>query len=319
MSYVPRPLSEMSRSEPGKIDCDARSLRLGSAAYARDHYLVGELQTGLTIECSNSWESLGDRICGPSQAQVLILAGGLGDAHAGNSASRVAVESITRYLLEHPLGSEHGPQAAMAAAFAASQQELRQRRASPRESNSSATSVTMALVQWPDVQIAHVGDIRCLLYRRGKLQALTSIHTLGAKCSQANDSDWPAPSWRDVLWNAITGTERNAEPEFAQTQLTLGDALIMMTAPLAKAVSEMRLVNLLREDLAATDTCGRLLEAAQAGGCREEGAVLVVRFRSPQRWEQLQASQQATNDRGQRAGNGSSAKSSPGPSSPRFS
>ncbi len=257
---------------------------------ARDRFLMGELQPALRLLGPSTLGNPQQAIFGGAEAQLLILASGLGEATSGAVASALVVEVIARHLLECRSVRQSNRQAVLAAALASSQEGVRQRRALRGAAIPGGASVTVALVEWPDVWIAHAGDTRCFLYNRLRLRQLTSVHTLGARCGELGETDsWLASSWREILWNAITGAGRDAEPEFLQEKLSLGDALVLMTAPVAKAVSESRIATLLREDFSASETCRRLVELAQAAGYHDEGTVMVVRYRSPQRWEQLQS------------------------------
>lgn len=290
MSYVPRPLSEIARMQPGPMDWDAMH-DLGPQEIARDHYMLGTLRSPIRVQCTNLSASDFAAATGEtsSPAQVVVLASGLGPAvderHASYDAVEEAVQAIVQQFHQLPEGGDVD----LASIFAAAQQRVRRLpRYRPRDV--FGCSLAAAVVRWPQLQLAHAGDIRCFLYSRSRLHLLTSVHTLGARLSQPDGRDaWALPTWGDVLWNAITATGRDVEPELVDTRLAYGDALVLCTAPVAHAVSPRRIATLLREDRTAGETCRQLLELAKSAGCRAESSVAVVRFRSPERWQHMQS------------------------------
>lgn len=283
MSYVPRPLSEIARMQPGPMDWDAMH-DLGSQDIPRDHYLLGTLRPALRLQTSSvgSYESDTEP---SSPAQVILLACGLGPVIEHRHPSYDAVEQAAQNISQqfHGLTADQGVD--LGAVFAATQQRMRQLPRS-RYREAFGCSMAAAVVRWPHLQLAHAGDIRCFLYTRSRLHLLSSIHTLGARLSQPGSDDvWALPTWGDVLWNAITPLGRDVEPELVDVRLTYGDALVLCTAPIAHTVSPRRIATLLREDRPAGETACRLLDLAKNGGCRNEATVVVARFRSPERWQ----------------------------------
>lgn len=273
--------------QPGPMDWDAMH-DLGSQDIPRDHYLLGTLRPPLRLQ-SSSLGSYKSEAEPASPVQVILLACGLGPAIDQRHPSYDAVEQAAHVIAQQFHGLPQGQAINLAEVFAATQQRMRQLPRS-RYREAFGCSMAAAVVRWPRLQLAHAGDIRCFLYSRSRLHLLTSIHTLGARLSQPGGDDvWALPTWGDVLWNAITPLGRDVEPELVDVRLTYGDALVLCTAPIAHTVSPRRIATLLREDRPAGETARRLLELAKSGGCRNEATVVVVRFRSPERWQQMQA------------------------------
>jgi hypothetical protein len=55
------------------------------------------------------------------------------------------------------------------------------------------TTLTMALVLWPVLYVAHVGDTRCYLLRAGQLSRLTTDYTMAQKIAEGSGRDQPRP------------------------------------------------------------------------------------------------------------------------------
>jgi len=276
--------------QPGPMDWDAMH-DLGPQEIPRDHYLLATLRPSLQVQ-SSSLSGNGDEAESSPSVQVIVLACGIGpainDRHASYDVVEEAATGIAQRFCGPATANSSSGDADLAAVFAATQQRMRQMPRS-RYRESFGCSLATAVVRWPRLQLAHAGDIRCFLYSRSRLHLLTSVHTLGARLSQPDADSWALPTWRDVLWNAVTATGRDVEPEHVDLRLTYGDALVLCTAPVAHAVSPRRIAMLLREDRPAGETACRLLDLAKTAGCRAEATVVVARFRSPERWQQMQA------------------------------
>ncbi|HEX9691980.1 MAG TPA: protein phosphatase 2C domain-containing protein [Gemmatimonadales bacterium] len=126
------------------------------------------------------------------------------------------------------------------------------------------TTLTMALVTWPYLHVAHVGDSRCYLFRNNTLIQLTHDHTIaGALAAHgAIDADAIEQSpFAHVLANALGGHENGVKAEMCAVRLHVGDAVLVCSDGLTRGLTQAEIVKLLSAPHA---TSASLVEAAKA-------------------------------------------------------
>jgi PPM family protein phosphatase len=138
------------------------------------------------------------------------------------------------------------------------------------------TTLTMCLVLWPVLYVAHVGDTRCYLLRSGKLTRLTTDHTLAQKIATADAPVDPESQLNHVLWNSLGGSAEIPQPEMAKIDLELGDRLLLCSDGLTKHVSDEQIAACLSTEVPNPAKCARLVEYANAGGGSDNVTVVVA-------------------------------------------
>ena len=112
-----------------------------------------------------------------SHGWLFALADGLGGHQQGEVAARIAVEHLLAGFQKAPAGESHNSllpdlvQQANALVYQAG-------RKSARGGASMATTLVACALRFDRAVIAHAGDSRCYLIRRGQAIALTRDHTL---------------------------------------------------------------------------------------------------------------------------------------------
>jgi protein phosphatase len=143
------------------------------------------------------------------------------------------------------------------------------------------TTLTMALVLWPDLYVAHVGDTRCYLLRSGQLKRLTTDHTV-AQMVQANAAEpvHVASQLHHTLWNSLGGSEELPKPEITKLELELGDMLLLCSDGLTKHVKDEEISALLATEEPNAARCAKFVELANAGGGSDNVTVVVATARA---------------------------------------
>ena len=189
-----------------------------------DAYLIATLQRSMVVhdaspEAARGW------LPGSSAGTLLMVADGMGGQGGGEVASRVAVNAVASYLLnvmawptaqagvpaapESP--SSLGVSDQLSCALVVGDSTVKTtavNTATPR----MGTTLTMALVLWPDLYVAHVGDTRCYLWRSGHLRRLTTDHTVAQRVLEsATEPVQIASQLHHTLWNSLGGSARDSE------------------------------------------------------------------------------------------------------------
>jgi serine/threonine protein phosphatase PrpC len=254
-----------------------------------DAYLIATLQRSMVVHdacpaAARGW------FAGGSAGTLLVVADGMGGQGGGEVASRIAINTVASYLL-NVMSWTSG-------AVAPTQAPERESLPGVREQLSSAlvigdstvkdaaagtatpamgTTLTMALVLWPMLYVAHVGDTRCYLLRSGTLRRLTTDHTLAQKmASTAAIPLDPESQLNHVLWNSLGGSAEVPQPEVVKIELDLGDRLLLCSDGLTKHVSDEQIAAYLSADQPNAERCARLVDHANAGGGSDNVTVVVA-------------------------------------------
>lgn len=215
-------------------------------------------------------------------ACVFAVADGLGGAPDGDRASRMATRSLVRSMR----GDWSDPEAALRDAVLRAQAEIEEEveRHPPRFG--MGTTLTAALVIWPKVHVVHVGDSRCYALRGGRVERLTSDHTIAAQMDGAVPKIMEL-RWKKVLTNVVGGRSSDVLPEITSATLKPGDGLLLTTDGVTDALTDDMLFALTRPRGTAEDVCRRVIAGAQDRGAKDDLTVVYARFGRPPAWRRL--------------------------------
>ena len=129
-----------------------------------------------------------DNFCANRELGVFVVADGMGGHAAGEVASRIAVEEITRVLLHTREDDDwtwpdtFDPNLSLSSnklrfAINLANEKIRGTTLDRAECRGMGTTVVAAMIVENDCSIAHVGDSRAYLIRDGKIKPLTSDHS----------------------------------------------------------------------------------------------------------------------------------------------
>ena len=144
------------------------------------------------------------------------------------------------------------------------------------------TTLTLAASLGWDLLLAHVGDSRAYLFRRGTLHQLTRDHTLVRELYEAG-MILTALTATDHLRHALTrhlGANKGARPDVQRLALADGDCLLLCTDGLTDMVSEAEIGEVLAGGGASEAMSQRLVERALAAGGNDNVTVVVAQYRA---------------------------------------
>jgi PPM family protein phosphatase len=140
------------------------------------------------------------------------------------------------------------------------------------------STLTAALIVWPLLYVAHVGDSRCNLLRDGALIRLTTDHTLAQQfAEQSTGSTQQVPdAWHNILWNSLGGSNDLPRPQITKYQLELGDLVLLCSDGLTKHVSDPEITTILLRDGTNRTRCEQLIARANEAGGTDNITVVVA-------------------------------------------
>jgi serine/threonine protein phosphatase PrpC len=253
-----------------------------------DAYLIGTLHRSLIVHDATA--SAEGWFAGEPAGTLLVVADGMGGQGGGEIASRTAVNAVSSYLLNalpwakpssgsgDARDSLTGVRRGLFSALVASDQVVRTTGAKSGTPH-MGTTLTAALVLWPVMYVAHVGDTRCYLLRAGKLHRLTTDHNLAERLGP-DESRRNTDELQNILWNTLGASDELPRPELSKLDLLPGDTLLLCSDGLNKHVTDEKIQEVLDGGGSSRACCARLVELALDGGGTDNVTALVARLKA---------------------------------------
>ena len=249
-----------------------------------DQFVIASLRKSVKLRHSSlSDPELIDRL-GGLEAQLFVVADGVGGRPGGELASTLAVKTLLEYV-DEAVSCYHSLDIDQEQAFLA-QLEGAVQRAHERilaEHGSAgkgpATTLTMITLTWPRAYVVHVGDSRAYYFRSGKLRLLTRDQTTGEYMVDVGAWTEEQAARAKVaanLTSAVGGSEMT--PSVGLVDLEPGDMLLLCTDGLTKHLGDAEIGTVLAGSDSAEAMCRTLVDAALAAGGEDNVTVIVARM-----------------------------------------
>ena len=224
-----------------------------------------------------------------SDAKLFLVADGMGGHAAGEIASRIAVDSISEFILHTKEDDGTWPHAydehytrttnrLMAAVKLANTRVLEAMKKDARL-RGMGTTVVACMADEEKMSVAHVGDSRAYLIREGQLSRITNDHSWVFEQVQAGmltEAEAEKHPLRNVITRALGGALQ-VTPDASEIHAKPGDVFLLCSDGLTGMVPEteiLRVVTANSSDL--QKACQQLIDAAnERGGLDNVTAVLV--------------------------------------------
>ena len=228
-----------------------------------------------------------DSVALDPEANVAVLADGMGGYNAGEVASGMATSLVCSSLVQW-LSARAAPSATTARELAQAMGRCVEQAnraifdASNTNPQYSGMGTTLAMVAMASghLVVGHVGDSRVYRLRGGQLQRLTRDHSLLQEQLDAGLIT-PAQAARSTNRNLVTralGVEAEVTLEARDHSLMQEDLLLLCSDGLTDMVDDEGICDLLCHTHASLqDACQALVDAANAAGGRDNISVVLVR------------------------------------------
>jgi serine/threonine protein phosphatase PrpC/DNA-binding beta-propeller fold protein YncE len=229
-----------------------------------------------------------DRWAADPALRLYLVADGVGSSTHGDRAAERVVELLPTYVARHLAGPGVGEAEAPARFGQAVVKLSEDLYAHSRRTESSLaganTTVVATLIVGSRAVIAHLGDSRAYLYRHGRMQRLTSDHTIVQAVIDAGELSVEEAAHhpnRSVLTRHVLMAPP-ARPDVSVLDLQPGDRILLCSDGLHGLVNDEALAAILTDHPDPADACRALIDAAnQAGGTDNITAVVVDAGRAP--------------------------------------
>jgi protein phosphatase len=219
---------------------------------------------------------------------VFVVCDGMGGRAAGEVASTMAVNTLVEYFQASAgegqgSGSsiDHSDSAtALADAIAFANDRIRQAAANTPTQFGMGSTIVAALWNRDAFSIAHVGDSRIYLIRRGKIQQLTNDHSLVMEevrnglmsLEEARDS-----ANQNIILRAL-GAEDSVQPDLAHVPVEAHDILLLTTDGLVRYVDDPRILEMIESTSTLEEACDSLIQSAKDAGGSDNITCLLIRI-----------------------------------------
>ncbi|HEX6575935.1 MAG TPA: protein phosphatase 2C domain-containing protein [Gemmatimonadaceae bacterium] len=249
-----------------------------------DHFLICALKKKVEVY-HTSLPNPQDITQNQRVAMMALVADGVGGARAGEEASRIALEHVTRYVteaLECYYTSDPNDDrqfiGELGEAALKVHSEIAVESATDPARHGMATTLTLWLGIWPNAYLLQVGDSRCYSYRKGELIQMSRDQTMAEEFVQQgvfSRDDAAFKRWANVLSSAIGGPQ--AAPTVTKVPQSWDSIGMMCSDGLTRHVSDARIKEVLGSIRSAKEGCERLLQDALDAGGEDNITVLIGR------------------------------------------
>ncbi len=224
-----------------------------------------------------------------SDARLYLVADGMGGHAAGEIASRIAVDSISEFVLHTKEEEGTWPHAydehykrltnrLMAAVRIANTRVLEAMRKDARL-RGMGTTVVACLADEETMSVAHVGDSRVYLIRDNQLSRITNDHSWVFEQVQAGmltEAEAEKHPLRNVITRALGGALQ-VSPDASEIEMKNGDVYLLCSDGLTGMVPEDEILRLVTKNEGNLEqACQELIDTAnERGGIDNITAVLV--------------------------------------------
>jgi protein phosphatase len=252
----------------------------------QDHFLTATLLKGLHVDQTSLPHATVRH--SSDRSYLFIVADGMGGHAGGETASAVAIDSVESFILgtfkwfAQLTGREEDQVLAdFQSALAHANARVLEESAHRPELRGMGTTLTLAYSLNDELFVAHVGDSRCYLYRRGRLAQLTRDHTLIAEMIQEGSlrpEEAAQHRWRHVITNAVGANSTQIKVEVHKIRLESADRILLCSDGLTEMVTEDEIKSILGTEAGPEDLCRQLVSRANEVGGVDNITVVIADF-----------------------------------------
>jgi protein phosphatase len=211
-----------------------------------------------------------------------VVADGMGGHKAGEVASELAVESLSRSLSDwrDPIAAA-GCEDKLREAIRNANTVVYETASGNEEYSNMGTTVVLALLDDSEGLIGHIGDSRAYRLRDGELKQLTEDHTLVnelARSGQLSPEEAARHPRRNVLTRAL-GTDKDVEVDVQRIDWKPGDRLLLCSDGLSGLVEGHLILGALAESSGDLEQLAdRLIALALLAGGDDNVTVALIDY-----------------------------------------
>lgn len=251
----------------------------------QDHFLICQLRKQMDVILTSLPEIGLIPVDSERLAFLAMVADGVGGSGGGETASRSALEAVTRYVSEtiHTYYTADSADdtvftQALSAATLRVHDDLVELAEEAPGLGGLATTLTLFIGLWPRAYLVQVGDSRYYVYNRGELKQISRDQTVGQELVDSGVLPQERASslrWASTLSSSIGGSE--SQPAVASLQSDWDNIHLICSDGLTHHVPDDRIKERLGAMTSAEQVCGALLQDALDDGGTDNVTLIVAR------------------------------------------
>jgi len=213
-----------------------------------------------------------------ASGSLAAVADGMGGHLAGEVASAAATDELRSLQDGAPWRGERSAGEALKWAVMEANRRIREMAAGDKSLEGMGTTITALLSDGDVVHLAHVGDSRAYLLRKGELSQLTEDHTLVqelVKQGKLRPEDAKRHPQGSIITRAL-GVDADVQVDTATFKIISGDRLLLCTDGLTGVVDQATIRNVLLRVRDPQQASERLVALANEQGGPDNITVVVL-------------------------------------------
>lgn len=212
---------------------------------------------------------------------VIAVADGLGGHAGGEIASSLAIKKISE--LEKLALNERNAETTIVDTFLSINRELAQAMKSKVELRGMGTTLTALLLGKEKTYLAHLGDSRAYLIRKGKISQLTKDHTVVQELldqGRISPDEIDGHPQRSFVTKALMGADQHERPDILELEVLDGDLFLLCSDGLAGVIDEKKILKTIESHGPGEQVLQELKNLAYKKGAPDNLTIIVAMLNS---------------------------------------
>ena len=207
---------------------------------------------------------------------LVAVADGMGGHAAGEIASKIAIESLvglSKVLSDEEMDPD-SKEDLLLGVIEEIDAELSTRSKSHPEYAGMGTTLTALFLNGSDAELLHVGDSRCYLIKKDKLEQLSHDHTVMQELldqGRLSPDEVANHPQRSLLTQVLMGTD-SISPMLLVKEVKVGDKFLLCSDGLSSVLSESEINKVLK---GGGDLVVNLIDAVKAAGAPDNVTIIL--------------------------------------------
>ena len=206
---------------------------------------------------------------------LYAVADGMGGALAGETASRIAIETL---VAEVGRDGREASASTLVRAVELANRNVRWEADHNAAYQGMGTTLVAVLVRLPEIHLVNVGDSRAYQWSQEELSQLTDDDSWAAQVGKGlglTTQQLKSHPYRNVLTRAV-GADEKLEVRAQEISVAAGDVLLLCSDGLHGVASDGQLAEILSRDEPLEARCQALIDAALANGAPDNATAVLI-------------------------------------------
>lgn len=215
---------------------------------------------------------------------LMIISDGLGGHRAGDLASRIVVEELSRQVaMGHVSGMDKTQESAinlLLQSILIIGELINDMSCDNPDYHDMGATVVAGLIRGDALIVAHLGDSRAYRLRDGKLDLLTQDHNVGQilrnKGVIRNDACYSIPEYH--VLQQFLGMKKRVDPDITTATIQSRDRFLFCSDGLTNMLDDLMILEILTQEAVPDLACSTLIEQANNLGGYDNITVIIADF-----------------------------------------